>query len=194
MDKILFYTCVILFVIFILPKVCRIIRTEYYVSKIDGRDYVSSDIETANTLAMLHRDNKKLIKYMKKKYKNTEFESNVLFLEKNYKKNGGGNLRENYYPSPDDTSYTTNKGEVIAICLRNPKSDKIYNYNTLMFVNLHELSHLTDRQIGHNSSFWDTFKTVLTNAVELGIYKSEDYNTNPIEYCGIEISDQPYLN
>ena len=192
MERILFGICIVLFCIIILPRLCSTV--EYFVSKLDGRKYVASDMETADTLARLHLDNLKLIKYMEKKYKGSEFEDEMVFLRKNYSKRGGGNLQENYHPTPEDTSYTTNKGDVIKICLRDPEDDKLYDYNTLMFVNLHELSHLSDRKIGHHASFWDNFKIVLQNAAEIGIYKPIDYGKTPIEYCGISISDNPYYN
>ena len=66
--------------------------------------------------------------------------------------------------------------------------------HTLMFVALHELSHIATKSIGHKTEFWDNFKFLLQNAKESGVHVPEDYKKKPIEYCGMEIKDNPYYD
>ena len=40
-----------------------------------------------------------------------------------------------------------------------------------MFVAIHELAHIASETIGHNDEFWNNFKFLLDNAVEIKIYK-----------------------
>lgn len=66
--------------------------------------------------------------------------------------------------------------------------------NTLTFVALHELAHIMTKSIGHKQEFWENFKFLLTNANDAGIYNPQDYKSNPTEYCGEEINDNPYFD
>jgi hypothetical protein len=101
------------------------------------------------------------------------------------------NIRE-AIPAKNQTSYSINKGEKIVICIRTrDKYDKIVDFNTIMFVALHELSHVCTISIGHNVEFWDNFKWVLANAVQFKKYNHVNYNKHPQKYCKIEITDNP---
>ena len=35
---------------------------------------------------------------------------------------------------------------------------KLIDVNTMMFVAIHEMGHLSSETIGHNDEFWDNFK------------------------------------
>ena len=61
-----------------------------------------------------------------------------------------------------------------------------------MFVAIHELSHIATESIGHTTEFWKNFKFLLKESVDIKIYKPEDYNKTPREYCGMSIKDNPY--
>ena len=94
------------------------------------------------------------------------------------------------------TSYTENKGEKLVLCLRNkiPDKDGIYEFhdiNLIMFVVLHELTHVMNDRWGHLSQFWQLFRVVLRNAVECGIYQPVDYRNNNKDYCGMKITYNP---
>jgi hypothetical protein len=98
-------------------------------------------------------------------------------------------------PTSELTAFSENKGEKIAFCLNKKKNgSKLIDINTLTFVALHELSHVATKSIGHGQEFWENFKWVLQNAKEAGIYSPIDYKTNPQEYCGMEINDNPYYD
>jgi hypothetical protein len=85
------------------------------------------------------------------------------------------------------TSTTENKS-IITLCVENPKTKKIYDMNTLMYVAIHELAHVVSKTYGtnedsHNEEFRRNFNTLLKRAEALGLY-----NPNipiPHTYCGI---------
>lgn len=97
------------------------------------------------------------------------------------------------------TSYTENKGEKLVLCLRNKEPNvqgeyEFHDINLIMFVVLHELTHVMNDRWGHKMQFWQLFKFVLQNAVECGIYKPVDYRRNPERYCGMDITYNPYYD
>lgn len=92
----------------------------------------------------------------------------------------------------DHTSFSENKGQRIVVCIRSKDAGlKIIDPNTITFVFLHELGHLMTEATGHGTEFWSAFKRLLTVAVAQGIYRKVDYETNPMPYCGIVITDNP---
>ena len=100
---------------------------------------------------------------------------------------------ENDMASPD-TSYSENKGQKIVVCLRDKTRAPEYpliDQNTIMFVMLHEMSHLMTETIGHTQEFWTNFRRILHDAVQLGIYQPVNYAQRPTPYCGMTITDTP---
>lgn len=89
-----------------------------------------------------------------------------------------------------DTSFTEGKGRKIVMCLRS-KSGDLHDINTIMFVALHEITHVMNDRWGHETYFWDLFKIILVNAVECRIYTPVDYASAPVTYCGLQISQNP---
>jgi hypothetical protein len=47
------------------------------------------------------------------------------------------------------------------------------------------------KSVGHTQEFWSNFKRLLKVAVELDLYRKENYSSNPKDYCGIKVSDSP---
>ena len=97
----------------------------------------------------------KLVEHCHKKYPIRE---NIKRLKKGYNPK---KIMETL-PTSEYTAYSEDKGRKLAFCLRKYKNDmKLIDINTLMFVSLHELSHLMSNSIGHNKEFWDNFKFML---------------------------------
>ena len=135
---------------------------------------------------------KKLIKHIDKKYKSAKgpIRDGIDKLKNNYSYK---NVIE-YIPKANDTdtSYTINKGEVVAICLKEKGSTSDYHdMNTVMFVTIHELAHIFSVGYGHEDEFWINFKFLLEEAVEIGVYTFEDYKKNNKRYCGLDIKYNP---
>ena len=99
-------------------------------------------------------------------------------------------------PTSEFTAYSENKGEKLAFCLDKNKNgrDGLIDANTLMFVAIHELSHIATKNVGHTTDFWSNFKFLLKEADKINIYKPVDYKKTPQEYCGMSIKDNPYYD
>jgi hypothetical protein len=95
-------------------------------------------------------------------------------------------------PTSELTAYSENKGEKIAFCLDEEKGgSKMIDEHTLMFVAIHELSHVATKSIGHKSEFWENFKFLLAEAKAADIHTPRDYKKEPQKYCGMTIKDNP---
>jgi hypothetical protein len=145
--------------------------------------------DAADLLARITQKCKKLVQYMDKKYPDKE---NVRRLVKGYNPK---RVMETL-PTSKFTAYSENKGEKIAFCLNKTRKgeDNMIDEHTLMFVAIHELSHVATKSIGHKTEFWENFKFLLQNAKEAGIHDPEDYKQDPVEYCGMKINDNPYYD
>ena len=67
-------------------------------------------------------------------------------------------------------SYTINKSRIY-MCLKN-SNEQYYDDNSLMFVLLHEISHVICKSIGHTDEFHKIFDELLVEAEKVGIYNS----------------------
>ena len=163
------------------------------ISTVDGNRYCVRDRKevamAADLLARVTEKCKKLVKYTYDKYPNKD---NVMRL------NEGFNPQKimETLPTSEHTAYSENKGEKLAFCLNKKKTDNndLIDENTLLFVAVHELSHIATKSIGHKTEFWENFKFLLTEAQEAGLYSPKDYKSAPQEYCGMKISDNPYYD
>ena len=163
------------------------------VSSIDGNKYCvrerSKVAKAADLLAKTTQKSKQLVEYVSKKYPEKE---NVKRLV------SGFNPKQimETLPTSTYTAYSENKGEKLAFCLNVKKSDNndLIDENTLMFVTIHELSHIATKSIGHKTEFWDNFKFLLQEAKAAGIHNPVDYKKAPQEYCGMKIHDNPYYD
>ena len=162
-------------------------------SDVDGKKYCVRERknlkQASNLLASTTQNMSKLVNYLYKKYPQKE---NVSLLKQNYNPR---KIKE-ILPTSEYTAYSENKGEKIAFCLGQDKEDvdKLIDQNTLMFVALHELSHLATKSIGHTKEFWDNFKFLLKESEQIGIYSPVDYKKNKTNYCGMKIKDNPYFD
>ena len=162
------------------------------VSGVDGNKYCVRETAklqlVADLLARITTKMKKVVAHLDKKYPERE---NVRRLVKNFKPE---KISETL-PTSKYTAYSENKGQKIAFCTTTTKKgSELIDENTLMFVALHELSHVMTVSIGHKKEFWNNFKFLIEEAGQLGIYKPEDYKKTPKEYCGMTISDSPYYD
>jgi len=184
----------ILFIIIILYKLYS--DSDYFqlkciVSTVDGDKYCvrerSNIKEASDLLARTNVKMKKFVDYVDKKYPD---KPNIRRLVKKFNPN---KIVETL-PTSEYTAYSENKGKKLAFCLNKEKqnNNNLIDENTLMFVALHELSHIATESIGHNKEFWDNFKFLLKEAEEAGVYNMVDYSKENTEYCGMTITDNPY--
>jgi hypothetical protein len=161
-------------------------EVEFVKSKIDEQFYLVRKLpdrqEAAELLSTLADDLDALVKHMYAKYPDNQ---DVKRLYHNFNKN---NISEG---SPDSnyTSYSVNKGEKIVLCIRQKDEEHTFvEKNVLLYVSIHELGHLMTEEVGHTTTFWENFKFLLREAVEMGIYKKVDYSKQPADFCGIKVS------
>jgi predicted metal-dependent hydrolase len=91
-------------------------------------------------------------------------------------------------PNSKLTSFSVNKGEEIAFCLRSKKNNELHQLNLIMYVALHEMAHIACPEIGHGELFKKIFKFLTEVSIEIGLYKLDNYEINPVEYCGMMLS------
>jgi len=155
-------------------------------STFDSREYYVQDkddaLEAANLIGQIREKIITLIEHLKKSYPNDERTER---LSNNYRENS---LKEGV-DDPRYTSYSVNKGEEIVLCIRN--KGILMELNTMMFVVLHELSHLASESIGHTDEFWTNFRWILEESINIGVYQHQEFNKKPVEYCGMSITSSP---
>lgn len=114
-----------------------------------------------------------------------EFTEDIILMSNNFNKTRTiiyeNNINSEY------TSYSVNKGEEIVFCLRCKKTTILHNLNLIMYVAIHEMAHTACIEIGHPPLFNKIFKFLLEHAIRLKIYYYENYNINPVEYCGMTL-------
>ena len=142
-----------------------------------------------------------------------EIDSRIVRLLRSMKNRHGrdhhhvNNLLERYDPDVvseheptlinNNTAYTHSKGEIIGICLRslNAEGKPLHDINLIMFVVLHELSHVAADVYQHPIQFWRVFKFVLQEAVIADVYNPVNYADEPTSYCnGMIIDYNPYYH
>jgi hypothetical protein len=195
-ESILFYVIVI-FVVGMCFKIyseSEMLNLKCIISGKDGNKYCVRDRdatklnEAADLLATVTKNCKDLVKYMGEKYPKDERVQRLV---------AGFNPTKisETLPTSELTAYSENKGEKIAFCLNKTKhSSNFIDINTLTFVAIHELSHITTVSVGHKQEFWQNFKFLLENAKAAGIYDPVDYKKSPENYCGMTINDSPYYD
>lgn len=196
------YSLVFITIVFIVLVICiynYVVNTDEFqlkcvVSSVDGNKYCvrerSKLKKAADLLAKTTEKCKQLVEYVYQKYSDNEVVQRL---------KAGFNPQHvvETLPTSEFTAYSENKGEKIAFCL-NPKKnenlDDLIDEHTLMFVAIHELSHVGTKSIGHKTDFWENFKFLLTEAKEAGIHDPIDYKKKPTEYCSMPIKDNPFYD
>jgi hypothetical protein len=156
-------------------------------SKIDEKEYTvqvkEDSIEAANLIAKIREKLVILMEHLEKSFSLND--DRVRLLKKNFRPD---RLKEGV-DTPGYTSYSINKGEQIVLCLRS--NDKLVDLNTMLFVVLHEFAHLSTESIGHTEEFWDNFKWILEESINIGIYTKQEFKVKNVEYCGMTITSSP---
>ena len=176
----------------------------YVKSKLDGRDYLvrnMSDKEDASDL--LSKIRSKLITLVNHLKDIDDADVNNYLGDNDTiedVKDGFNRLVKRFRPdnisesTPNDkyTSYSVNKGQKIVFCLRSRKGEeKLVDENIITFVALHELAHIMTVSVGHTEEFWNNFKILLRVGIKLELYRHQNFNNKPVDYCGTKITDTP---
>lgn len=162
------------------------------ISDVDGNKYCVRETPklhlVADLLAKVTNKLKKLVQMAKEKYPKR---NNVKRLVERFNPKKISEI----LPTSKYTAYSEDKGKKIAFCTTTTKNgSELIDENTLTFVGIHEISHICTKSVGHTDEFWQNFKFLLGIAVENGLYTPIDYKKNPQEYCGMDITDNPYYD
>jgi hypothetical protein len=206
----LIITIIILIVLLVFTswKKCKDFFTmERVKSTVDFVEYpvvssYSDKEEASNIIGNINVFTLELIKKLKLQYLDTnnksknpkEWEKGNLITIALIKRFNSGSLQENEPESVDSTSYTTNKGEVISLCLREKESgnNKFHDDDILKFVFLHELAHIVTPELNHSALFWENFRFLLEFCKKYNLYSSPTYSKeNMINYCGLDVNYTP---
>ena len=156
-------------------------------SDIDNKEYLVLDLpdskKAADTLANINININKILKCEKDSKLNS-----IKLLKEKYNPNTLCELKNDKY-----TAYSLNKGEKLAICIRN-NGKLINDMNTTMFIIIHELAHIMSISEQHTEEFWQNMKLLIYKAKECGVYTQVDYSKNNVKYCNSIINSSPYFN
>lgn len=181
----------------------------YCRSTVDNEYYLVRDkpdkLGASNLLATLRKNINGITDYMVDRL-NNKMKEMAKDEELSYKVNGqyinrldklirGVILMESHENSVY-TSYSVNKGEQIVFCIRSKNisnvlnnTNQIHDLNLIMYVALHEISHVACPERDHTPLFNKIFRFICNEAIKMGIYKRMDFRNNPEEYCGMTITD-----
>lgn len=172
-----------------------------YPSGVDSHQYTVADLKNAQQAATyIGRLNNKIITFLRW----LKFKWGSRLADSDRAPNVINRILKLYNPEAitetdprvdKNTSYTINKGESLYLCLRSKTPPyEFADQNTMMFVLLHEISHMGNNTWGHDEAFWEVFKFVLLEAAEAGIYVPIDYMQRPVMYCGMKIDYNPLFD
>lgn len=193
------FTLLIIFVIIILVYYfTKSTKSEatYVKSNLDGKEYLVQNLEdkeeAAHMLSLIRKRIFLFRDYLKDNI--TKFPEYQNYIEQFCNQIKDVTLAENA-PNGEYTSYTLNKGEEINLCLRSRENKKLHDMNLIMYVVLHELSHVAcpksdfDPNDSHTPLFKKIFVFFLQEAIAIKLYKQTNYQLDPKEYCGMTINE-----
>lgn len=184
----------ILTIVFVFVYYASIDKMTYVRATVNNSQYLVNNIQSsdraANILATIDEAIKKIIKYKDEPY--AQDDEMLPYLKTLAVRYPNTILCENDDLSPDAnlTSYSVNKGDKIVMCLRNPNNVfEFIDTNTVLYVALHEVSHIACPEIGHTDLFKRIFVYFLLIGIKLNVYTYVPYNQNPAPYCGITVDE-----
>lgn len=168
------------------------LRQKLYLEKIrasNGNEYLVRNlpdkIEAANKLGSISDSLKNLVNNL-----NENDDSKGEYI-KGLKESFNPEYITENIPGSIYVAYSVNKGEELSLCIRDKGTESFIDDNTIIFVAIHELSHIMTPETGHTPLFWDNMKYLLEQASSQGIYMPVDYSQSPVEYCGMDINSTP---
>lgn len=158
-------------------------------STIDNRSYRVRNLpdkqNAADLLARIRMNIMEFSHALYRKRNQAEYKNYVKYIDQLYNRIAWIELSEN--GDLASTSYSVNKGEKIVMCMRSP-NNKFHDINLLMYVVLHEISHVACPSYGHGDEFKTVFAFITQEAIKMGFYQKIDFNAISHPYCGISIT------
>lgn len=168
------------------------IRQKLYLEKVkasNGNEYLVRNLpdknEAANKLGSISDSLKNLVNGL------SDSDKDKGEYIKNLKESFNPEYITENIPGSLYVAYSVNKGEELSLCIREKDTESFIDNNTIIFVAIHELSHIMTPESGHTPLFWDNMKYLLEQASSQGIYMPQDYSQSPVKYCGMDINSTP---
>jgi hypothetical protein len=92
-------------------------------------------------------------------------------------------------PQSETIAYALEKRDLF-MCVRD-NAGNVQQLDDLLFVLLHELSHIQNITYGHDAPFWKQFKRTLEMANKLGYLPYKNYDDYSVSVCGKVINANP---
>lgn len=165
-------------------------KLKYVQSYIDDQYYQVRDkddaIKASNMLARIKENIMTLKNYLVEN--KSKYEEMIPYITQLSEKIKGVVISESAENS-NYTSYSVNKGEEIVFCLRSKEDGRMHDINLVMYVALHEIAHVACPEYGHTDLFKKIFAFFVKIAIEINIYRKIEFNEDPMEYCGLTITE-----
>ena len=182
-------------------------KTRAVRSKVDGLEYRvhlahGNSSNAADVMAVLNGRTVELLRFLRTKYLRSPegrfYPQRAEAVRRLLARYNVDNLTENSPRDPEgDTSYTINKGAIVALCLRE-KDDgaghDIHDLETLTFVTFHELTHIAIKARDHPARFWEAFRFILEDGRDAGLIRGVNYGARSTMYCGMKIDYNPLFD
>jgi hypothetical protein len=187
--KYFIFILIIIFILFIILKYNTENEVVYVKSTIDNKKYLVRDLPDkqvcANMLAKIMQNIYKLSDHLYNNRNNNKYKEHKDHIEQLHSRIRNCIVSENG-SNAVYTSYSINKGEQIVFCLRSRDDmDKLHDINLVMYVALHEISHIACPEYDHTPLFNKIFAFIANVAVDIGVYSKIDFEKNNTEYCGM---------
>lgn len=191
-------------VIVLIIAVFLIIGNSYIIPSVDSSTIFISSSFDGKEYEVVNRKGKEQSAYILSMLRDTlnslvgTLKTDQDYLEDNFSNHGVSRIKSLYF-SPNDikegsNTYTQNKSQ-IKFCLRTPTGE-MSSMNTLVFVAIHELSHVISIQADPNhetEEFHDNFENLLRYAYLNGLWEYIDYSSSPVFHCGIGVNSTPNI-
>ena len=166
-------------------------EVKYVESDLDGKKYLVRDLpdkqKAANMLAKIRMNLINLSNYLNDN-KDDKYKEYSEYIERLHSKIENVDISES---TPDSayTSYSVNKGEQLVFCVRSKDIiNNLHDLNLVMYVALHEISHIASPEYGHTELFKKIFAFFTDIAIQRNLYTKIDFKHDPTEYCGLIIT------
>ena len=167
-------------------------NVSYVINRNDNKEYLVKNLpdkeSASELLGLIYENLNKLINHLHNNIQ--KYPEQKDYIKLLWDRTRKITISENHNNASQYTTYTVNKGEEIVFCLRD-ENGNLHDVNLLLFVAIHELAHVACPELNHTQLFISIFVFLLKTAISLGVYKYQDYNKNPVNYCGMYLNQSP---
>lgn len=144
--------------------------------------------QVAAALSKLHSNVTAIMEELKKRKDNQTLPEYMVVPTANLIKKYSHKIIREGFEENEYTSFSVDKRE-IHFCIRSRDGNNmIYDDNLLLYVGIHEISHLACPSEGHTKEFTQIFAYLLGVGQDVGVYTPVDFRNHPTNYCGLVLN------